>query len=151
LAQHLAELALHRQWTFAALLASGDGDIVEALAGLREKEGIGVLQSQIAAHIRIGDDEAVSQLRQNHLERVAEAIQYANAVLQRNHAVAVAAVVSGCFGREGEFRLRVFGVHEERRAAVNIAAEQTQTFVSRVPRLYDNVIQLVAQEVVYNV
>src|SRR5215469_14025551 len=41
-------------------------------------------------------------------------------------------------------------MHKERRAAVNIATEQTQTFVSRVPRLHDDVIQFVAQEVVHH-
>ena len=125
LAQHLAELTLHCQWTFAALLAAGHGDVVEAFARLREEERVGVLQRQLAAHVCIRNDVAVSQLRQDHLKRLAETIQNANAVPQRNHTVAVDAVAADFFGGEGELRLRIFGMYEERRAAVHVATEQT--------------------------
>src|SRR5213075_3157352 len=48
-ALHFAQVTLHRQWTFAALLSAGHGDVVEAFATLREEESVGILQGEIAA------------------------------------------------------------------------------------------------------
>ena len=39
-------------------------------------------------------------------------------------------------------------MNQERRAAIDIAAQQAQAFVGGIPRLHDDVVQLVAQEVV---
>ena len=49
LLQHFAQLALHGERALAALLAAGDGHVVEALARLREEECVGIFQRQIAA------------------------------------------------------------------------------------------------------
>ncbi len=42
-------------------------------------------------------------------------------------------------------------MNQEGGAAVNVAAQQAQAFVGRIPRLHDNVVQFVAQEVVDHV
>ena len=52
---------------------------------------------------------------------------------------------------ERELCLRIFRMDQERRAAVNIAAQQAQAFVGGVPRLHHDVVQLLAQEVVHHV
>ena len=83
-AEHIAQLALHREWAFGALFASGDGHVVEAFASLRKKESVGVFQGQITRECGIWNDVAIAQLRQNHFERLAESVENANRVLQRN-------------------------------------------------------------------
>ena len=69
-------------------------------------------------------------------------------MLQRNHAVAVRDLVRGLVEEERELRLRILGMDEEGGAAIDIAAQQAQAFVGRVPRLHHDVVQFVAQEVV---
>ena len=118
---------------------------------LREEERIGIFQRQIAADVGIGHDVAVAQLGQNHFQRFAEAVEHANAMLQRNHAVAVRDLVRRLVEDERELRLRIFGMDQERRAAIHVAAQQAQTFVGGVPRLHHDVVQLVAQEIVDHV
>ena len=102
LEQHVAQFALHRERTLAALLAAGDGHVVEALARLREEERVGIFQRQLAADFGVGNDVAVAQLGQNHFQRLAEAIEHANAVLQRNHGVAVRDVIASTSSKSKE-------------------------------------------------
>src|SRR5437588_593084 len=47
--------------------------------------------------------------------------------------------------------LAIVGMDQERGAPINIGAQHVQALISRVPRFYDDVIQLIAQEVFYNV
>ncbi len=81
LPQHVAQFALHRERPLAALLAAGNHHIVETLAGLRKEESVRVFQGKRAADAGIGNDIAVAQLRQNHFQRLAKAVEHANAVL----------------------------------------------------------------------
>ncbi len=151
LLQHFAQFALHGERSLAALLAAGHGDVVEALARLGEEEGIGIIQREIAAGAGIGHNVAVAELGQNHFKRFAEAVEHANAMLERDHAVAMRDLVRGLVEEERKLRLRIFGMDQERRAAIHVAAQQAQTFVGRVPRLHHDVVQLVAQEIVNHV
>ena len=51
LAQNFAQLALHRERPFGALLAPSDGHVVEALSGLREEKCVGIFESETARHV----------------------------------------------------------------------------------------------------
>ena len=84
LAEDFAQFTLHREWAFRALFASGNGDVVEALAGLGKEEGVGIFESQAAGHVGFGNDVAVAQLGQDDFQRFAEAIQHADCVFQGN-------------------------------------------------------------------
>ena len=53
----------------------------------------------------------------------------------------------GLVHHEGELGLRIFGMHQEGRAAIDVAAQQAQAFIGRVPRLHHDVVEFVAQEV----
>ena len=83
---HLGQFALERQRALCARTAAGDGDVVEGLAGGREEEGLRVGERERARRVGVGRDEALAQLGQDDLERLAEAVEHADAVLQRNHA-----------------------------------------------------------------
>ena len=72
LAQHIAQLALHRERPFRALLAAGHGHVVEALTGLRKKERIGIFQRQLAGEGGIGNDVAVAQLGQDDFRAIGQ-------------------------------------------------------------------------------
>ena len=124
---------------------------MEALAGLREEERVRIFQREIAADLGIGNDVTVAELRQNYLKRLAEAVEHANAVLQRHNGVAVRDVICSPRRIERELCLRIFGVDQERRAAIDIGAQQAQAFVGGIPGLHHDVVQLVAQEVVDHV
>jgi hypothetical protein len=54
LAQDFAQLALHRERAFGALLASGDGDVVEAFAGLGEEKRVRIFECQAARDVGSG-------------------------------------------------------------------------------------------------
>ena len=49
LAQYFAQFALHGKRPFGALFASGDGDVVETFAGLREEERVRIFKRQVRA------------------------------------------------------------------------------------------------------
>ena len=83
LAQNVAQFALHRKRAFGALLASGDGHVVEAFTGLREEERIGIFQRQLAGKGGIGNDVAVAQLGQDDFERSPKPVEHANRIFQR--------------------------------------------------------------------
>ena len=55
--------------------------------------------------------------------------------------------VGGFIEYEREFRLRVLGMYEERRATINVGAQHAQAFVGCVPRLHDDIVEFVAQEI----
>src|SRR5208283_1818300 len=106
LLEHFSQLALHGERALAALLAAGDGHVMEALARLGEEKGVWVLEGQLAAGILIGHNVAVAKLGQNYFQRLAESIEYPDAVLQRNNTVAVRKLVRGLVEDERELRLR---------------------------------------------
>ena len=87
MSHHVAQFALERKRSLAALLAAGHGHVVEALAALREEECVGIFQRQFAADGWIGNDVAVAKLRQHHFQRLAEAVEHADAVLHRRYAI----------------------------------------------------------------
>ncbi len=151
LEQHLAQLALHRQRTLAALLAAGNGDVVEAFTGLREEEGIRIFQRESAAYFGVGHDVAVAEFRQDDFQRFAKAVEHTNAVLEGNDGIGVGDVMHRLVEVEGKLRLRILGMNEEGGAAIDVGTQQAQAFVSGIPRLNDNEVQFVAQEIVDHV
>ena len=52
---------------------------------------------------------------------------------------------------ERKLRLRIFGMDQEGRAAIDVGAQQAQAFIGGIPRLHHDVVQFVAQEVVDHV
>src|ERR1039457_5449282 len=92
-AQHVAQLALHRKRSLAALSAAGDGDVMKALAGLREKESIRAGEREFTRYGRVGHDVSITQLRQNYFQRLAKYVEHANRVLQREDGVVERRVV----------------------------------------------------------
>ena len=56
-------------------------------------------------------------------------------------------VVRAFIGDERKLRLRIFRMHQEGCAPIDVGAQQAQAFVGGVPRLDHDVIQFVAQEV----
>ncbi len=149
--QHVAQLALHRERALAALFAAGDRHIVEALARLRQEKRVGIVQRQVAADLGVRNDVAVAQLGQNHFQRLAEAVEDADAILQRHHGVAVRNVICCFIELEREPRLRIFRMNQEGGASIDIAAQQAQAFIGGVPRFHDDVVQLIAQKIVDHV
>src|ERR1017187_6442003 len=104
-AQHVAQLALHRKRSLAALFAAGDGDIMEALAGLREKERIRAGEREFTRYGRVGHDVSVTQLRQNYFQRLAKSVEHANRVLQREDGVVERRVVMAFVRKKRELCL----------------------------------------------
>ena len=72
LAKHVAQLPLHRERSFGALFAAGDGDVMEAFAGLREEEGVGIFERKPARDPRLGNNVAVAKLGKNHFQRTCQ-------------------------------------------------------------------------------
>ncbi len=151
LQQHIAQFALHRERALAALFAAGDGHVMEALARSREEERIRIFQRERASDFGIGHDVPVAQLGQNHFQRLAKAVEYANAVLEGNNRIGVRDVMHRLVEVKRELRLRIFGMNQECRPAIDIGPQQPQTFVRRIPRLHHDVVQLIAQKVVDHV
>ncbi len=77
-AQHVAQLALHRERPLAALLAARHGHVVETFPGLGEKKSVRTGERKLTRYSRVRHDVAIAQLRQNHFERFAESVQDAN-------------------------------------------------------------------------
>ena len=71
-------------------------------------------------------------------------------MLQRDDAIAMRNLVGSFIEMERELCLGIFGMDQEGGAAVHVAAQQPQAFVSSIPRLHHNVVQLLAQEVVHH-
>src|SRR5579863_1509521 len=105
LAQHFAQLTLHGKWAFGALLASGDGDVVKAFAGLREEKCIGVLKRETPRDAGFRNDVAVAQLGKNDFQRFAEAIEYTDRMLERNDLCSRRRAVGRFVEYEGELGL----------------------------------------------
>ena len=90
---------------------------------LREEEGVRILQSQTASDVGFRNDVAVAQLGQNHFQRLAKTVQHSNGVLQRDDLSGGRRAVRGLIEHEGELGLRVFRMHQERRAAIHAGAQ----------------------------
>ena len=147
--QHFAQLALHGQRTFAALLATGYGDIMEALPRTRQEECIGILQCQVATHFGIGYDVAVAQLGQDHFQRLAKSVEYSNAMLQRYHAVALHAADSWLPPPRNEnFACESSGCTRNVARPSTSLRSSRKPFIRGVPRLHHDEVQFVAQKVV---
>ena len=114
------ELALEGEWALRAGAAAGDGDVVEGLAGGGEEEGVRVREREGARGVGVRRDEAFAELGQDDFERLAEAVEDADAVFERDDAFDAFDVGLGgalhAFG-EGEVGLGVVGVDEEGGAA----------------------------------
>ena len=72
--KHIAQLTLHRQRAFGSLLASCNGHIVEALAGVREEKRIWIFQSQFFGERRIRHQVSIAQFGENDLQRPSKTI-----------------------------------------------------------------------------
>src|ERR1700683_1865820 len=147
LPKHFAKIALHRKWSFGALFAAGNGYVMKAFSGLREEECIRILKCEPACGIGAGNDIAVAQLRQDDFERFAESIQNANRILQRHDRCGWRSAVRSFVEDERKLGLRILRMNQKGRAAIHIAAQQSQAFIGSVPRIDHDVVQFVAQEV----
>ena len=58
---YFIELALERERALRTSASPSDGDVVEGLAGVCEKEGLRVLQGEIAGSVGVGCDVAVAK------------------------------------------------------------------------------------------
>ncbi len=54
-------------------------------------------------------------------------------------------------GREGKFRLRIVGMDEKCRAAIDIGLQYTHAFPGIVPAFYDDIVQLIAEKFIDHV
>ncbi len=133
---YLGEFALEGQWALRARTAAGDGDVVEGLAGGGEEEGLRVRESKRAGGVGVRRDEAFAELGQDDFERLAEAVEDADALLEGNDAFDAFDVGLGgalhAFG-EGEVGLGVVGMNEEGGAAADVGLEQVHAGVGGVP------------------
>src|SRR5690242_3178962 len=150
-AHQFAQFSLHGKRSLGALLAARDRHIVEALPGLGQEEGLWVLQRQLAPQLRIGNDVAIAQLGQDDFQRFAEAVEHANAALERHNGRGRGPASRILIYGKGKARLRILRVHQEGGAPVHIAAQQAQAFVGGVPGLHHNVVEFVAQEIFHHV
>ena len=132
------------------MLAPGDGHVVETFPGLGEKESVRRGERELARRRRIGHDVTIPKLRQDHFERLTESVQHANRVLQRDDRIVERGVVQAFIRDKRKLCLRVFRMHEECRAPVDVGAQQAQAFVGSVPRLDHDEVQFVAQKVFDN-
>jgi hypothetical protein len=147
LAQNFAQFALHRKRALGALLASGDGDVVEAFAGLREEESVRIFEGKAARYVGSGNDVAVAQLGQNDFQRLCQSRSAREWYSSGERSGGGRSAVRGFVEDEGKLGLRVFGMNQEGGAAVDVGAQQAQAFVGSVPGLDHDVVQFVAQEV----
>ena len=150
-AQHFAKFALHRERALGALLAASDSHVVEAFSRRSEEERIGIFEREIAARARVADDVAVAKLGQDDFQRLAQS----HRAPESCSSAAECCWLGGAGARalvhqERELRLRILRMDQERGPAIDIGAQQTHAFVGRVPRLHDDVVQFVAQEVFDN-
>src|SRR5215469_16206849 len=110
-----------------------------------------IRQRQCSRSVRIGSHVALAQLGENNFERLTEAVQYTHAVAQRHYAIDVGDISYGfalhSLG-EGEVRLRVVRMHEECCATGDVGLKQMHPRIGRVPALDNDVVQLIAQELV---
>src|SRR5580692_5191134 len=60
LSKNFAKLALHRERSFGALFAAGDGYVVKAFPGLREKKCIRIFECEPTRGIGAGNNVAVT-------------------------------------------------------------------------------------------
>jgi hypothetical protein len=145
----ISQLALQGQRPSQARLAAGHSHVVKTFPGGREEKGVGILQREGSGLLRIRRDKTVAQLGQNRLQRAAETVQHADAVFQPHHS-RHRALNLRCDSGEGELGLRVLGMNQKRRPAIDAALQQTHAFIGRVPAFHHNVVQLVAEKSIDN-
>ena len=144
LALDLGEFALEGERPLRAHLAPGDGGVVEGLAGGAEEEAARMLRCQPARGGRIGRDESVAQLGQHGFQRCAESVENAHTVLERDDALGGLQTIG-----DSQLPVRILlAVDEEGGATGDVGGEQTDARVGGVPALDDDVVQLVAQELI---
>ena len=115
------------------------------------KKACGIRQREGAGGVGVGRDEALAELGQDDLERFAEAVEDADALLEGHDAFDALDVGLGgtlhAFG-EGKVGLCVVGVDEEGGAAGDVGLQEMHACVGGVPALDDDVVELVAEELV---
>ena len=80
------ELALEGERALCAGAAAGDGDVVEGLAGGGEEEGLRVGEGEGAGGVGVRRDEAFAKLGQDDFEGLAETVEDADALFERDDA-----------------------------------------------------------------
>src|SRR6185437_8193846 len=111
------------------------------------EERLRIGESKGARGLGIRRDKAFAQLGQDHLKRLTEAVQYADAVLERNDTVGGVRGTLHAFG-EGESSLRVVRMHQEGGAPRNVGVKHAHALIGRIPTLHHDVVQLIAQKLV---
>ena len=133
---NLGEFALEGERALCAGTAAGDGDVVEGLAGGGEEEGVRIREGERAGGVGVRRDEAFAKLGQDDFEGLAEAVEDANALFERNYAFDAFDVGLGgalhAFG-EGEVGLGVVGMDEEGGATAYVGLEKVHAGVGGVP------------------
>ena len=151
LTHHVAQFALHRERTFAALLASGDGHVVEALAG--------------SAKGRMRPDSpAPARARTPDRARCSRRAAWAESLPATSR---IHSALGSCFSAERSALLAAAECAASSTTNENFACEssgwtrnvarpstsvrsKSQPFIGRIPRLHDDVIQFIAQEIFHH-
>ncbi len=97
-------------------------------------------------------DIPVAQLGQNHLQRLAEAFQYANTIFQTHNALRLRQRRRIVRSRR-KCSLRILRVHQKGRPSVDPAGsglEQAHALVCRIPAFHHDVVQLIAQKLIHH-
>ena len=71
-------------------------------------------------------------------------------MFQRNNLLCRRRQAPGFADREGELRLRIFRMDKKRGASIDVSAEHAQALIGGVPRLDDDVVQFVTQEIFHD-
>ena len=106
---------------------------MKALPGLREEKRVGILQCQSTRGIRSRHNVAIAKLRQNHLEGLPKTIKNTMVCFSGTMDAVGGAQCAASSRMKEKLRLRIFGMNQEGCAAVDVAAQQTKTFVGPVP------------------
>src|SRR5260370_3087415 len=124
---------------------------MEGLARRRQEERMRIRERERPGRVGVRRDKALAQLRQNHFERSTEAVQYTDALLQWHDAFDALGVGLGGAGHalgEGEVGLRIVRMDEEGGASGDVGLEQLHAGIGCVPRLYDDVVELISEELI---
>ena len=120
---------------------------MEAFAALREEKCVGILQGKTTRHARLRNNVTVAQFRQNDFQGFTKSVQHSNRVFQRENLRGRRRCVGRLVHQERKLGLRILGMHQERRPPIYVTAQKSETFVCCVPRLHDDVIELIPQEI----
>ena len=129
---------------------AGDGDVVEGLAGRGEEEGLGIREGEGAGGVGVRRDKTFAELGQDDFEGLAEAVEHADALLEGTTPSRPSMLVWAalCILGEGEVGLGIVGMDEEGGAAADVGLEEVHAGVGGVPGLHDDVVELVAEELI---